>query len=463
MKYFFVLLVSVIAISACKSNAQTYGLDNTDPSVFTKFRVPDTDLRSLWFNTNLNFNSNRTDNSGAMYSYSGAPSFSENSNLTYSLSPQYILLHESDSNYLRLTVGLNGGIGYFYQASKYEFTPYTSASKQNQYAVNLSTDFTYDNYINGGNTFYSAGATINVYMNDNKTNISGSSTQNYYNGTKTQSYVFSLGAGIGKLRNVTPVVSAIRFQERLKQLNMLNNNLSDGTIEDLAGRFYRQTYYGQVYDRPGKYFWRSVEKALAADGVSLNGLNMYAANYLMETVNEVRFLRQEGFRTAVNLNFDYSNNYYTSGGANYTLSEQFFLMANAYINYSTQIDLNSQFSFDISLDGGPNLLAAPVYKQKYELNADAGYDYEITDKFVTSVSNTIHILFFNSGMQTKQLTNTLNLALRYFIEDHMSLNASYSWQYLINKYYSQNYIATNKSNVLNIGFTYYLERGFLFE
>ena len=463
MKYFFVLLVSVIIISINKSNAQTYGLDNTDPSVFTKFRVPDTDLRSLWFNTNLNFNSNRTDNSGSLYSYLQALTFSEYSNLTYSLNPQYILLHESESNYLNFKVNLNGNLAYSFQSSKYYYNSYTSTSKQNQYAVNLSSNFTYDNYIDNGKTFYSAGAVINISMNDSKTNNSGDAAERYYDGTKNQDYVFSFGAGFGKIRNVTPVVSAIRFQERLKQLNMLKENLSDGTIEDLASRFYKQTYYGQVYDRSGKYFWQSVEKALAADGVSLNGLNMYAASYLMETVNEVRFLRQEGFMTGVNLNFDYTNNYYSSGGANYILAEQFFLLANVYINYSTQLDLNSQFNFNISLNGGPNLLAAPVNKQKYELSAGAGYSYEITDKLVTSVSDAIDILFFNSGIQSKHLTNTLNFAIHYFIEDHMSLNANYSWQYLTNKYNNQFYISTNKINMLNIGFTYYLERGFLFE
>ena len=103
------------------------------------------------------------------------------------------------------------------------------------------------------------------------------------------------------MRNVTPVASAIRFQERLKQVNMLNSDLSDNTIEDLAQQFYKQPYYSIVHERPDKYFWQDVEKTLPNDGVSLKDLNMYADAYLRESVNEVRFFRNEGFMAGVNL------------------------------------------------------------------------------------------------------------------------------------------------------------------
>ncbi len=463
MKKCMVLFLLFIFAALTDVNAQTYGLDNTNPSVFTKFRVPDTDLRALWFNTNLSFNSNRNDNSsdyGNAFNRPYSNTFSKSTDFRYSLNPYYRILSESESHYINLNASLSGAYDYYF----YEYEPYyqsfSNTTKENNYNMNLNADFKYNNYINNKDFFYSGGANVNVSMNDTKTDNSSNSPRKFYQGTKTQIYSFSIGAGWGKFRNVTPVVSAIRFQERLKQLNMLNNNLSDKTIEDLARQFYKQPYYSQVFDRPGKYFWQGIDKTLSADGIDLNGLNMYAANYLMESVNEVRFIRQEGIMTGINLQFNYTNNYYSNNSV--PITEQFYSLAEVYLQYSTQLNLNSQISFNISLDGGPNLIASPVIRQKYDINTGVAYNYELTDRLVTSASETINIAFYNSAIQMKHLVNTFSMSLRYFIEDNLSLNSNYTWSYTNDKYYNNMYINSNKVHSFNVGFTYYIERGFLF-
>ena len=460
MKQLFVLLAFFFS-SIIEINAQTYGLDNTDPSVFTKFRVPDTDLRSLWFNTSLNFWSDKTENISSDNINASTHNY-KSSEFNYALSPNYYLLNESDSMNLSLKVNLTGQYSRYYYESIYSGDSYPNTIKQNTYSANLVTDFTYNRYVNNGDAFYSVSASMNVIMDDMKRDENYGTSTNIYEGSKTQSYTFSFGIGGGKLRNVTPVVSAIRFQERLKQLNLLNDNLSDKTIENLAQQLYKQTYYSDVYDRSGKYFWQGVEKTLSGDGVSLNDLNMYAANYLMETVNEIRFMRQEGFITGIDLQFNYLNNYDASTYYNYSLTEQLFMLVNAYVNYSTQLNLNSQLNFGISVSSGPNVLAKPSGKQKYYLNSGIGYNYELTDRIVTSIGNTFTLIFIEYSNQQKLLTNILNFSLRYFIEDNLSLNATYSWQHTDYKYYTNYYSDTNNYHYVNIGFTYYLQRGFLF-
>jgi hypothetical protein len=50
---------------------------------------------------------------------------------------------------------------------------------------------------------------------------------------------------------------------------MLNNDLSEKTIEDLAQQFYKHSYYSTVHERPDKYFWQDIEKTLSNDGIIL--------------------------------------------------------------------------------------------------------------------------------------------------------------------------------------------------
>ena len=441
-------------ISINKLNAQTYGLDNADPAVFTKFKIPDTDLRSLWFNTSLNFNS---DKSTQHYFYSLS---NYNSDFNYNLEPHYYLLNETDNKYLSLTANLTASFDRTYSETQASGDYTSSSSGQRSYSGNLNVNFTFNNYINPENVFYSIGSSVRVNMTDitqEGTSLSGIST---YIGSKAQSYIFSFGTGIGKLRNVTPVVSAIRFQERLKQLNMLNGDLSENTIEDLAQQFYKQTYYGNVYVRPDKYFWQGIEKTLSADGVSLNGLNMYADNYLRETVNEVRFIRHEGIILGADIQFNYQNSYVSNILPK--IQEEFYTLGNVYVNYSHQLNLDSQINFNISASGGPNILKDGFTSQEYSLNAAAGYNYEITDRLVTSINDSFSLLFLNGKTGYRSLADDLSINTNYFIEDNLSLNASYLWSYLRGTNYSS--LEDNSIiNIVNIGFTYYFERGFLYQ
>jgi hypothetical protein len=88
-------------------NAQKYGLGNTDPSVFTKFRIPETDLSKTWFTTNLYLNTDKIDYSEipqqVTWKYSRY-----NSLFRYILNPNYYLLRESEENYLLLNTSLSG-------------------------------------------------------------------------------------------------------------------------------------------------------------------------------------------------------------------------------------------------------------------------------------------------------------------------------------------------------------------
>ena len=456
MKHYNLLLALFISILAVNIYAQNYGLDSADPSVFTRYKVPDTDLRSLWFNTSLNFSSNKQS-----YTTGFNTNSDYNSNFTYNLSPNYYYLQESDNRYLNFNANIGGGYSRWYSENRNNNSSYINTSKQNEYSTSIYLNLTDNNYKNNGDVFYSIASRILVNMSDTKrdNNNYGISSASYM-GSKSQNYNFSFGIGIGKLRNVTPVVSAIRLQERLKQVNLLNTNLTDKTIEDLAQQFSRQNYYSQVYVRPDKYFWQGIEKILTDDGISLSGLNMYADEYLRETTKEIRFLRQEGFMSGINFQLNYQN-YYSVVSGGQSLTEQLFTLGNAYLTYSHQLNLNSQISFNVSISGGPNLLAKPSVRQQYSLGANAGYNYELTDRLVTSLNNSFGLIFQNGNYRNKYLTNDLQLSLNYFMEDNLSLNASYEWSYSDARTFTTTVLSNRSINTINAGFTFYIDRGML--
>ncbi len=455
MKHSILFTAAFICISILKLNAQNYGLDNTDPSVFTKYRIPDTDLRSLWFGTSLYFNSNKQD-------YTNDPSADSyyHSNFGYSLHPYYYLLKESDNKYFNIDANIAGSYSHSYSENHYPTDPFFSSDKNNNFSTNITLSISNNNYLNRSNIFYSLCSDINVNMSDSKHEGNYRTISHSYSGSKNQNYKFSLGVGVGKIRNVTPVVTAIRFQERLKQINLLDKNLSNETIENLAQHFSRQNYFSMVHVRPDKYFWQSIDNSLTKDGVSLSGLNMYSSAYLMESLNEIRFLRQEGCMAGFNFQFNYQNTYQANGD-NHQIDEEFFTLGNVYLKYSHQLNLNSQVNFNLSLSAGPNVIAHPESKQFYSLDAGAGYNYEITDWLVASVSDQFGLEFQNKSLQQKILTNSFMIGVNYFVEDNLSFNFNYNWGYSIYKNYYLYNPSTNNNHSVNIGFTYYIDRGIL--
>jgi hypothetical protein len=471
-----IILLSLIAFISTKLTAQSVGLGNTDVSVFSNYRIPETNLSSLWFNTNLNFNSTNNiqssniNNSGQNSNYS---SNDFNSNLQYSLAPNYFLLKQNDENWLSLTSNFNTNISYNYDKSQVDDSTY-SHSKENGYDLTLDFNGSYGKYFTPGNLFYSISSIVEVDVYSAYSDIFQEGQHiNQYIGNKTQHYNISFGFGWGKIRDVTPVVSAIRLQERLKQLNLLNNDLSENTIEDLSEQFSKSIYYSQVHNRADKFFWQDVEKTLSNNGVSLAGINQFGSNYLREVLNEVRFMRNEGITTGLNITMDYRNAYASSTNS---CTEGLNTLGNIYFNLSHQLDLNSQIKFSLSLSGGPNVIKYSLNKQEYLIQSTIGYDYEITDRIVTSVSNSINYTINNYvNQQDKVLDDSFIFNVNYFIEDNYSLKISYQWEYSdsrrnanyindINAYpYSWSSKAANIGNFLTVGFTYYINRGFLYK
>jgi hypothetical protein len=451
--FYFIFIITTVTITA-----QNYGLGNTDPSVFTKYRIPETILNLASINTNFTFNSSKNSQSYAD-SYGSSDFYSDyNSDLTYSLSPKYSYLNERDDQIFSFNANFNGS--YNWKNEKLSSDVYDYDNKTITFDLGVSSS--YSKYLNPDELFFSVSSNMVFNIKDRYMDHQVNHFNTFYDGEKLQNYNLFLGFGFGKIRNVTPVVSAIRMQERLKQLNLLNNDLSEDIINDLAMQFSKSGYYDSIYNRAEKYFWQDIENVLAKDGISLKGLNQFGSSFLHDVTKEIRFLRSEGLAAGVNMQLNYFNHFISVTSDANKIYEQFNIMGNAYLNFSHQLSLNSQIGGNISLSGGPNIIKRSDYKQNYSVGLNLGYDYELTDRFVLSCKNTLSLLFVNQKnpeTQLKILNNNLSLSLDYFIEDMVSLNATYSLQYSEEKYQSNK--STNNINNILIGITYYLNRGFI--
>lgn len=107
-----------------------------------------------------------------------------------------------------------------------------------------------------------------------------------------------LGAGLGRLRDVTPLLRALRISERLQALG--REPLSAEATQHVARVLAQSEGYNEVYDRSGRRFWRDVLAPLAGGGAPLAP---YEINYLQEVSGEVLESRNEGYTADVGLQF----------------------------------------------------------------------------------------------------------------------------------------------------------------
>ncbi|MGD8779387.1 MAG: hypothetical protein PVH88_10565 [Ignavibacteria bacterium] len=294
-------------------------------------------------------------------------------------------------------------------------------------------------------------------------------TSKNVSGNKSQIYTVSLSIGTGHLRNVTPVVSALRLQERMKQLNLISSNLTNEEIYSLSQTFAKKNYFEKAYERPGKYFWGDVFSSVPSLKKTFETLNPFALEYLKEVTEELRFIRREGYFIQANLFFSYYNHYYMHDhgypellNRQTHISEEFYVKAGISASYAKQLNLESQVYLNCSLEGGPNVIENSEIKQEYNLEINGIYNYELTDRLVASLYAEYTYNIENGFEQGTSKSFTCELSLDYFIEDNISINVNY--EYIKGFYNNSTMYGTVdiEDNYFSIGCNYFFTRSILF-
>ena len=107
----------------------------------------------------------------------------------------------------------------------------------------------------------------------------------------------SIGTGVGRVRDATPVHEAQVLEERLLETGTLSRPLTRSARERLAVLFTTRGRFVFAHSRPDKYFWEEIERVLSEDGALANGaLTLYDAHRILEPVTiRGRVLRAAGF------------------------------------------------------------------------------------------------------------------------------------------------------------------------
>lgn len=460
MKTFYLILLMLVLVLQISIEAQNYGLDERSTDIFQRYKIPYTKLHSFNIGANFDFNSQNNINN---YPTSSFHEFS--SRLSGSLAPAYYYLRESDDRQLSLNSTISGSLSRNFNRNS---NPYEN-TQENKHLL-ISNLFSLKNYYKEGeDLFYSISSLINVQMNESIYKRKQNEQPDYrsYSSDKQQNYEVSLGWGLGRKRNVTHVISALRFQKRLKQLNLIENDFDDNTITLLAQQFSRYNSYSDIYIRTPKYFWDDLFKVLDNTNINAGDLNPYAINYLQEVPNEIRFLRNEGYFIQAILSVNYYNTFNVSDYENqpgYPVRqsgyyEGLYILPGISFSYSHQLNLNSQLYVGIIIKGGPNITTPQNVKQQYSANLNLGYNNELTDRLVFSFDNTLEYNTINTNLVQKNLNFNSSTSFIYFIEDNISLNFNYEF----NAYkfdYSSFIQKTNRTtNNIHFGITYYFDKG----
>ena len=156
------------------------------------------------------------------------------------------------------------------------------------------------------NWYWSLTADATISLDENKQKHSLSN--NYlYNSEKDQWYDAGFGIGWGKIRDVTPVISALQVKERIGSLGY-DDKFSIDQISKLAGVLSQYDDYTAIYERPDKYFWNDFEKSLSESGMKHNFTN-FEQYYITDVLKQIKYVRKEGLKVGLNLMFDYSKSW----------------------------------------------------------------------------------------------------------------------------------------------------------
>ncbi len=221
----------------------------------------------------------------------------------------------------------------------------------------------------------------------------------------------SLGVGLGRVRNVTPLIQAQRLNERLQALG--RPSLSADQVTDMARQLARSGGFQRVFDRSDRRFWDDVFEPLAGEGTPLTPFEVF---YLRESVFEELGSRREG--SEISAGFSASR----SGGDQrnpVTTVGPWMNMA-----WSRNLSLNRQVSAAFNTSYGWREPArSTTTAETGSVNVQGNYLWVLADRVRWS-NNLNGNLFYSesdAGTASRMQTVRLNSSCSYYIEDRVSL------------------------------------------
>jgi hypothetical protein len=324
-------------------------------------------------------------------------------------------------------------------------------SKRDRYVYQYYLDMSWKEYLSG-DVFLSGvmGGQVDYGFDTYQTKQTDENLNRRRIKSRRLQLVPGLGIGFGRIRNVNPVLRALRLNERYKTLT--DNSLSGTEIIRSAEQFSQYTGYQRSYDRPLKYFWDDMNKQTSNRFATLPTFDQF---YLNDVFNENLGSRYEGFELSLFVAYSYENSL-TRDSRDYTqnIDRYFSILRFAYIDinakYYKNLTLNHQLyanfytAYDLPLERIVGI------DWRIRSNLDFEWLWILADRW--QITNSWNSLYTRSqpkerlvsGFKAYELRSELRSDLNYYIENRMVITGSFS---LNNGYsYSNNGSAINRIN-----------------
>ncbi|HHP7238550.1 hypothetical protein [Longibacter sp.] len=270
-----------------------------------------------------------------------------------------------------------------------------------------------------------------------------------------------LGVGFGRVRDVTPVVRALRVRERLRALGR-EEVMGADAVQAAAQAFARRPGYTAIYDRPDKYFWNDLFSGI---GNTADGLAPGEVFFVAEALQEPVARRLEGGEVRVGLTLDYENELDRTED-NGILSQRSRTIDSAYGvfasgEYFTNLGLRQQIGFVLD---GQYLRPTEddrIADSRSRITLDATWLYDVADRFQldTQVNARYNRISRVEPFEAQEWTLGANVQTdaRVFIENRLLLTAGVGYAY---DYEDQEDFGDQTSHGMffDVGVRYYLFR-----
>ncbi len=284
---------------------------------------------------------------GHGYHYNAEDLSNSSENYSYQLLPSYSRYSESEKKICSQYIKINNGYSY-------------QQHKQNTSVISLTTDKRADFRLMLGNSskryfndlLYLHFASDHYFQysdskySSKRSNSNGNLTVVFKNISISRNYntQLNLGIGLGRLRNITPIIRAMRFNERLSLLTG-KNDLSETDIMTLSELYTKEYGFISTYDRSQKYFYAMLPNSIKN---TIKNLSPWQFLYLTDVSQEIIGERYQGFDSNLGLMMEYNKNIPQHGISG---QEQFLLGVylngtyyhNPTLNYQIGVLFNGSF------------------------------------------------------------------------------------------------------------------------
>lgn len=261
------------------------------------------------------------------------------------------------------------------------------------------------------------------------------------------------GVGIGRLRNINPMIRALRLNERLNSLGS-EQEMTLNDLRNASEQFTKVNGYNQVYDRPDKYFWGDMDSEISPNLMALNPFDLF---YLTDVSSESIGQRLEGWEVVAQLDLNHSVNYLkTNDNIPDTESSQLnrttMLSPNVMgvwyrnLDLKNQVGLTAQISYNTDIASGSNF-------SYYTLQTRAEWLHTITDRFLAQPY--ISYIRFMNDIKNQNLS--VGSSFNYYVENNLSIFTTIRYTYIKNEI--NNFSESRNRFQLNAGVRYYMRRG----